>query len=774
MVTADDYARARRFMSPHVERLVRNIDVVPHWIGTDDAFWYLRETRDGHEFVRVDIGERLTRPLFDHDKVAANLTALIGRDVFAQTLPSADGVVDDDGSALTVTVDERRLRVDLDTSDVTDLGPVPRPDHCDSPDGRWSMRVDAGNLVLIDTASGAERTVTTDGEPDHGYAVTPDGWQADYVKRWRAGATAPFDVHWSPDSRRAVVPRIDQRHVAPYPLIESAPHEGGFRPRVHLPRLPLVGERPPTVEYHLLDATTGTLTRIALPYDDLLDVQQDLLPVRRWWYVADRLFALAFGTDMTAAYLFEIDVASGAVRVGIEERDEPRVDLNSTTYNPPNVRLLDGGNRAVWFSQRDGWGHLYLYDTASGEMLRQLTSGPWLVRDILHVDERRGRLVVSGSGREPGDPYLRYVYRVGIDTDDNVLLSPEPVDRLVAAPDNDVLMVEGGRGHECVSPSGNYLVYTTSPLDAAGETLVRSVDDGAPVMTVDHADITDLLEAGWRSPEPFVVKAADETTDVHGVIYWPPDVDRSRRYPVLDCQYGSPLTAVVPHNLDRAIRGPSAPAPAAMAQLGFIVVVVDARGTTFRDRAFSMANHGRLHLNGMDDHVAAIRQLADRYGCLDLDRVGVYGRSYGGWTALRAMLEFPDFFRAGSAAAPIGTFFGHYLDYHQYTYQGRPRYADGTDLRPSPDAIPDNWAVLDSVAQAKRLTGKLQIIVGEIDENVLAGSILQFVQALARADKDVDLIYLPGTDHFFRQDMYVARRITDFFVRHLLGEEPPS
>jgi dipeptidyl aminopeptidase/acylaminoacyl peptidase len=204
------------------------------------------------------------------------------------------------------------------------------------------------------------------------------------------------------------------------------------------------------------------------------------------------------------------------------------------------------------------------------------------------------------------------------------------------------------------------------------------------------------------------------------------------------------------------------------------VAIIDARGTTYRSREFTHAIFGRLHINGLDDHVAAIKQLGAKYRWLDLTRVGIIGRSYGGWSAFRGMLEFPDFYQVGVAGAPPGSMHSQYVDYHWTAMHGRPRYSDGSETRPSPTEVPGNWNVLDGRQQADRLRGKLLVILGELDENVLIGSTMQFLAALQKADKDFDLIYLPDQNHYFTGNRYVTRRVWDYLVRNLVGADPPA
>jgi dipeptidyl-peptidase 4 len=780
-VSRETYARAEALDRGSAAAKVRNVLVVPHWIGTSDEFWYRRETASGHEFVVVDAANGGSRPAFDHAAVAKALASIVGKPVSPQRLPF-------DVFAFVGGREAIRIEVDARTYDCHSANgrcqPGPATGAADgqvlSPDGSAAVFTRSGNLWIKRRAGGDERALTDDGVENFGYGIYPDGWKAAFIPRERAALAGhpppPMETYWSPDSRLVIVPKVDQRHVTPYPLTETVPHDGSFRPKVHAIRVPLVGERPPTLEWFVIDVASGARRRIGFPYDKLLVVQQDMLAIRKTWWSADNrhLFAVAFGDNMESAFLFDADLATGAVRTVVEERLLPRTDLNSTTYNPPNVRVTADGREVIWFSQRDGWGHLYLYDGASGALEAQITRGDWLVRDIVAVDEARRRIYFTGGGREPGNPYYRYLYAVGFDGSDLTVLSPEPADHMLTSPWNDVLAIDGATGYEAVSPSGNYVVYNYSTPSQPTRSVIRSIADGRLVATFEEADASALYAAGFQAPEEVVLKAADGVTDLWCVVYRPAGFDATKRYPILDVEYASPLTAVVPRNFLMAITGPSSPsAPSSYASLGLAVAIVDGRGTTFRSRAFLHSIFGKLNVNGLDDHVAALQQLGRRFPWIDLDRVGVIGRSYGGWSAFRAMLEFPGFYKVGVAGAPPGSQHNMYLDYHATAMHGRPIYSDGSELRPNPTEVPGNWNVLDGRQQAARLEGKLLVILGELDENVLLGSTMQLLDAFQKAGKDFDLIYLPDQNHYFTGNAYVTRRVWDFLVRNLVGAVPP-
>ena len=748
---------------------VRNGTVTPRWIGKSDEFWYQRDTTLGHEFRIYDAATRRGRSAFDHASLSAALRAM-GEQAPADALPLADLEFADAGGRVRFRVGANHYDCATSTVSCTRATTTPE-DVSPSPDGRVVAFVRGANLWLRDVSTGIEQALTTDGRPDDGYGIRPDGWKADFVIRERnATRLPPWGLQWSPDGTRLIIPRLDQRHVARYPFIEYAPADS-FRPRVYSPRLPLVGERPASVRWYVIDVAHRAVNEIAFPYERLLDLQQDMTAVRRWMWNPDgrRVYAAAFGTEMSASYLFEVDATTGRVRTIISEDSRPHGTLNSSSYNPPNVQLVGNGAEVLWYSERDGWGHLYLFETATGRQKARLTSGPWLVRDVISVDAERRYVYFTGAGRERGNPYFRFLYRVGLDGSDLRLLTPEPMDHSIAAADNDVLNIGGGLSFLPISPSGRFVAYTSSTVDQPPRSTIRRIADGALVSVFERADVSALQATGYEPPVPFVARAATGEEWVHGVLYRPTQLDPAKKYPVLDAEYASPLTAVVPHNYMAALQASASPQPSELARHGFAVVVIDSRGTTYRSRAFSSAMSGRLDTMNLDDHVAAIRQLAEQYPWLDASRVGIYGGSYGGWSALRGMLAFPDFYDAAIATVGPGTMHSMYADYHWSAFQGPPRYADGTSIRPGPKDVPINWTRLDSVAQVEKLRGSLLMIIGALDENVPAGSSLQFYQAALDAEKDVSLIYRPQRNHFDTRDAVTRRHSINFFNR-VLGE----
>lgn len=769
VVTPADYARSAALDPLNLVGKLKNSRVVPHWIGERDEFWYQRDTPTGHDFLLVDASTGGKRPAFDHAALSQALTKAAGASVAAGELTVNDLTFAEKGPAIAttarMTVKTKAYDCKFATETVTCAATPPSPEGVLlSPDRKWGIETRDGNVWLRNMQSGEARALTTDGEgPNFGYGIYAGG-DFNVIARERGAMAgrryAPNGVFWSPDSRMVIVTRVDQRQVADYPFVESTPVDGSFRPKAHMVRIPLTGEPQATRERFVFDVPTGVVRKL-----------EETMAAAVGWNADNRhLYVIGSGDNTQVASLSDVDLVTGKSRLILEERMTPRIDLNSTVYSPPNVYVTKDGRNVIWWSQRDGWGHLYLYDAATGALRNRITKGDWLVRDIVHVDEPRRTIYFTGNGREEGNPYYRYLYRVNFDGSGLTLLSAEPADHLIGLGTGLARPVDAAP----ISPSGKYVVYTYSTVDRAPTTVLRATPPkGRLIATLETVDPSGLYAIGYRPPEEFVVKAADGTTDLWGVFYKPSTFDSNRKYPVIDAEYTSPVTATAPRDFVTALRGAtSRPSASMLAELGFVVVVVDARGTPFRSRDFLYASYGKLDILGLDDHIAAIKQLGSRFSYVDTARVGIWGISFGGWGAFRGLIEFPDFFKVGVAGSAPGSFHNMYPGWE--SVQGKPLYSDGGAMRTTPTEIPKNWNAVDSRQEASRLKGHLLILMGELDENVLPGSTLQFMDALAKANKDFDLIYLIGQTHVSGYSSYTSRRIGDYFVRHLMGATPPA
>ena len=422
----------------------------------------------------------------------------------------------------------------------------------------------------------------------------------------------------------------------------------------------------------------------------------------------------------------------------LSETGATRVEPNQWIVQPPIVRVL--ADEVLWYSQRDGWGHLYRYDLHTGALLGQVTSGEWAVRQILRVDEVERVVYFTASGRVDADPYRRTVCRAGLDGSGFVEVTDDDLDHIVTVPEN-----------------AEYFIDSASTVDTAPVSRVRDWT-GRVLVELEHADISKLVAVGWTPPERFCVKAADGVTDVYGMLYRPSGFDPAQRYPVVDSLYPGPNVNRVEPCFDPGGMGLDAEPIAA---LGFVVIAMDGRGTPGRSKAFHDASYGHLADAGsLDDHVAALQQLARSRPWMDLDRVGVFGHSGGGFAAVRAMLDHPETYTVGVALSG---------SHDARTFN--PGFVEAYDGADNPDA----WARASNIDIADRLTGALLLVHGGMDDQVHPDHTLRLADRLIAADKDFELLIVPGAEHLFIDCVhYVRKRAWDFLVRELLGSEPPA
>ena len=646
------------------------------------------------------------------------------------------------------------------------------PGALHSPDGQRAVFARDHDLWLLEPG-GSERRLTSDGEPWFAYGKLFDDSSRTIARRRDAGPSAPADCCWSPDGRFVVGHRNDERALKPYFFVESVPIDGSHRPKLHEIRMSLLGEPGKIVRHgYVIDIATGDVRAIQMPEGWVLEST----PIG-WSRTCDRLFVVATTINSHGAGLFELDPATCTARMVISEHGETSsfgFFLNAFEYRYPNVRIVDDGRQAIWFSQADGQARLVLIDVASGTQLKTLGAGAGVVQDLIAYCEQTREAFVTTAGRDAGrDPYQRDLYAFPLDGGVPRRLTPDDADHAIAAPFAPfwAQIMQAPVAVSAVSPDGQSFVDTASTLAKPPVTILRSTRDGTCIAELEHADATPALRDGWRPPQRFCALAADGKTELWGALYFPPDYDEAQSYPLIDALYGGPQMTVAPRNFNEGGPAPAIVGRAALAALGFVVFTVDGRGTPGRDRAFWEAGYGNFADVAIDDHVAVIEELCRRYPFIDAARVGVLGHSFGGYVATRAMLRYPAIYKVGVASAAVQNWQGFRDAYQQYL--GRADYG-GEASMPGPTAIPDAYRALDNGSLAHCLRGRLLLAYSDLDENALPSSTLQFIDALTRANRRYDLLYLANRTHGFVTDPYFIQRTWDYFVEHLGGEAPPA
>ena len=757
--TLTRYQRAQQLEAAAMGHLkpVLNDRVVPHWLEGGEQFWYVREVRENskassdhaREFRLVDAASASNQQAFDHQILARALANASGETVVAADLPFTHIDLNPQASRLSFHAFGKRWQFDPERQTCEPVTDLPA-DWKVSPDGRKAVFRRDNNLWLRDLIANTEKPLTDDGEPFYVYAGTPTVY----------GRQEAFSVEaiWSPDSSRVFTVVIDTRQVeiAP-PLVRHVPPNGALRPDIIGPdrRMAMPGDE--HVEgYYFFSIDVNSGERIQADYR--------LCPVfrppyvgffsggRGWWSPDNRrAYFIDLSRDGLTGRLLEFDTTTGVTRVLIEEKSATGIHFIPMTHLGVILKPLSNGRELLWYSERSGWAHLYLYDLDTGELKHPVTSGEFMLRNLLHIDEDRRELVIQTAGRTPGrNAYYRDICRVNLDTGElTELLASDHEYSVCDLRDRGGFVATTG-----VSPSGNYMVATRSRVDDSPLSLLLD-RQGQVLMELESADISGL-PAHWQWPEPVTLKAADGQTDLYGVVFRPSDFSPDKSYPVLDFSSngdhmpaGSFGSCYMP--------GLSYFPPAAYAELGFIVVLIRPRGTGLRSVAFQRDTDTPLLYSGhLDDCMAGIQQLAERYPYMDTERVGLGGYTSPA-TSIVGMFKYPDFYKVAVSSNSVAEI--------RLVWSGLGETA-------CTDDIPyEDFFHYDKLAC--KLKGKLLMVIGMLDNVAPPACSFRVVEALQKANKDFDMLVLPNYVHA-GYSSYVTRRTWDYFVQHLQGIEPPK
>jgi dipeptidyl aminopeptidase/acylaminoacyl peptidase len=759
------YDRAARFLSENAENMAPNARVRPHWrLGGRERFTYRRELGEGRaDFVEVDAESGRKTPAFDAAVVAKGLAPLLQKSVDPFRLPFKD--YEEEAGGVRVTVDGTDYLCQRKSASCAVAAPAQNPLEIASPDGHWLAFVKDYNLWVRAAAGGDPIQLTADGAPHDAYGasleVSPEAVTAKV-----AGKPIPPVLLWSPDSRRILVQKIDERKVAEVTIVRSTPLDGTQRPTATSFRYALPGDPDLSMsEEWVFDVATRQGQRVKL--DPIPQLYITTLQSREAWWSADgaKLYLFARPRFYKSMTLYEVDPKSGDARQVVTESGRTFVEPANNGQRPMIYTLKSG--QVIWFSERDGQGGLYLLDGQTGAVIRPLAPGPGVTFSVVRLDEKRGALYASISGREPGsDPYLHKIYKIDLANGQARLLTPEDADHDVFGLQQRVDDPPGTTAATAVlredfSPSGRYFLDNYTRADLPTRTVLRRAD-GALVAEIERADVSRLEALGVTTPERFQALAADGVTPLYGVILRPSRLDPHKSYPVVDSPYPGPQTnRVRPKYLDLMFDRPGAQS---VAELGFVVVLVDGRGTPGRGKTFTDESYGGLGQAGhLDDHVAVIKQLKTRYPYMDLDHVGIFGTSGGGYAAAHALFLYPDFYKVGVSDAGNHDQRG-YIAVWGETYNGaRAKSPGDTDV----------YASSANPLLVKGLKGKLLLMHGDMDTNVLPDQTLQLANALIKANKDFDLLIVPNAGHGAMRIPYARRRTWDYLVKNLMGVDPP-
>lgn len=719
--TLEDYNRAYSLRQKFSGYQVYHSDVNPHWVTGTSSFWYLQRTPQGNEYLLVDADRQTRRPLFVRDSLAVQLQQSLGRRVDVRNLPLDKGNLEASLDVFRFVCDGYNWRYEIAANRLTREGKVPPRRK-----GRHWMETDDekgwGPVTSPDGKYEAyiknDNIFVRDKASGRERQLSQDGTLSNYYSSY---------IQWSPDSRKVLSCRIrpvQKRYVY---YVESSPRDQ-LQPKLHQQEYAKPGDELPFKVPCIFHVETG---QRCIPETSLFAHQYSLSYLR--WDADSKSVTFEYNERGHKTYrVLELSAEDGKVRTLIEEKEEKYVNYPLIYRN-----YLQDGKHILWTSERDNYNHLYLYDRTTGRPVRQITKGRWYVRGVQHVDEQNQWIYFSANGMNPKeDPYLIHYYRIGFDGKGLVELTPDE-----------------GMHQAWFSSDYRYLVDVYSKVDTPPVAVLRDARTGRQIMPLERADISRLEANGWRAPEVFSAKGRDGKTDIWGVIYRPTNFDPSRKYPVVEYIYSGPGGQHVPKSFSSYNWWMTS-----LAELGFIVVQVDGMSTSFRSKDFEEVCYKNLKDAGLPDHMAWLQEAARRYPYMDLDRVGIFGSSAGGQEAMSAVLFHPEFYKAAYSACSCHD---NRMDkiWWNELWMGYP--------------VDSSYIESSNVEQAHRLERPLMLVVGEMDDNVDPASTMQVVNALIKANKDFELVVVPGAGHTMGDNFGEHKRY-DFFVRHLMGVEPPK
>ncbi|QCR24964.1 S9 family peptidase [Pontibacter sp. SGAir0037] len=722
--TKEDYQRAEALK----EKMNHGVYYAPsqfNWLKEDHSFWYVRQVPNGKEFVFVNTSKRTRKAAFDHVKLAKALTSAANKEISSANLPFDEISYVQGGKAIEFKYNGSRWHYTLASGKLKEAGKVEQQERgsrywgaaSDDSQGNSVPSPDGKWLAFIKNFN---VYIKDNASGEEEYQLSYDGSEGEYYSSF---------FSWSPDSKKLATNKVRPNKEHLIYFVESSP-EDQLQPKLHSRNYLKPGDALPqrTPQLFLIE------DKKQLKVDaSLLEDQYNLTyPV---WRKDSRGFTFEYNQRGHQAYrVLEVEASTGKVKELISEESKTFIDYSGKKYR---YDVADG-KEIIWASEREGWNHLYLYDGTTGKVKSQITKGEWVVRRVVHVDELKRKIILEGSGKEQGqDPYLIQYYSVNFDGTGLTALTTEDANHKAA-----------------FSPDFTYFVDTYSKVDLPPTTVLRTAADGKIVMELEQADATALLAAGWKAPEVFTVKGRDGKTDIWGMIVRPSNFDPSKQYPVIEYIYAGPHSSFVPKVFNSDFRYRFLHE---LAELGFIVVQMDGMGTSNRSKAFHDVCWKNLKDGGFPDRIAWMKTAAQKYPYMDLSRVGIFGNSAGGQSSAGALLFHPEFYKVAVSSSGCHD---NRMDKIWWNEQWMGK-------------IGSHYAESSNVVNAHKLQGKLMLILGELDDNVDPASSLQLVNALIKANKNFDFLMIPGMGHSLGGD-YGERKRRDFFVKHLLGIDPPE
>ncbi|WP_232830080.1 S9 family peptidase [Lewinella sp. IMCC34191] len=720
-ISRDAYDRAVAFLPGNTNyQKIANAYVPVNWYPDSTGLWFIDRAGGAKRYRGLTLPDGQPQPLFDHAALASILSDSLREVMKAEDLPLEDLQHHTDGT-LTFTVKARSFRFDLNNEVLTPekRTETERQAVSYAPDSSWVAYAENHNLYLRRPDSTGQRALTSDGVREYEYASWY-GWD-DIIEGENGDRPEHFGVRWSPDGKWLLANRVDLRSAGKMHLLDWSV-DTLYRPRLLSYYRGSPGDTGMVyLEPVFFNTETGERVNVDLPRGTHINTVN-----AQWSENGNKVYLQWQPRGFKSVELYTLDLPTG------------KLDTLYTESSPTNVdnftfELSEGSNRLFFLSEKSGWRQLYSLDLTTGQEER-LTRGDFYVDAIGRVDEETRTIYFAASGRERGNnPYAQQLYRIGFDGRDLQLLTPEPAHHRMT-----------------FSPDGQYIVDNYSSVTTPTRTVLRRASSGEVIAELATAETHDL--ANWSPPQPFTALAGDGLTQIFGAIWKPTNFDSTQRYPVIEASYTGPHTYVYPTDYSQALSLQS------FAELGFVLVRIDGRGSPGRSKAFHDFSYKNLGGN-LGDHVAAIRQLGRRYSWIDTTRVGIYGHSAGGYDAGHAVLAYPDFYQVAVASSGDHD---HRMEkaWWPEMYMGWP--------------VDSAYHQQSNITMAGNLKGKLLITHGGIDENVNPSATFKLAEALIQADKPFDMLILPSQRHGYtgQAGRYFTKVRWNYFVEHLLGKEP--
>jgi dienelactone hydrolase len=733
-VTINDYRLAESRLIYNTAPLVDNNTVSPEWL-EDGGCWYRILTARGSEFILVNPAKATRSAAFNQEKLATSLSKATGKTYSPYALPFRFFRFMNNNKSIAFNAAGSEWMCDLQSYKCQKAGEQPSATADSysqigvvSPNGQLLAFIKDDNLWIRELPNGPERALTTDGVKDFGYATDNAGWRS---------SDKPV-LRWSHDSRKIATFKQDQRNVSDMYLVTT----NIGKPVLKTWKYPLAGD-PVIAMIHrvIIDVSQAKVIPLHVPADPHRGSLSDDISSSGTFDDVDwsddntELAFVSTSRNHKEEKLRIANATTGAVREVLEEKVATQFESGQDAIN---WHYLKKTNEIIWYSERDDWGHLYLYDATTGRLKNQITKGQWLVTSVERIDEKTRTIFFNTCGLDAHNPYFSHFCKINFDGSGFSDLTPEP-----------------GNHKLTFSPDGQYFIDSYSQPDIPATTVLRN-QQGKLLVSLEQADITRLKATGWKAPMPFSVKAHDGKTAIYGLLFTPTQLDSNKKYPIIDYIYPGPQGGGVRDWSFLAARLDHQ----ALAELGFVVMVLEGTSNPLRSKSYHDMNYGNMAENTLPDQITGIRQLAARYAYIDTSRVGMWGHSGGGFATAAAMFRYPDFFKVGIAESG--------------NHENRS-YEDDWGERYNGLTSESDYARQANALYAGNLKGKLLLAHGMMDDNVPPYNTLLVVDALTKANKDYDLIIFPHARHGFAADApYMMRRRWDYFVRHLLQQEPPK